>query len=126
MNHGQLQVIEYLREENRVVREQLGRWRVRLNDHQRRSFWSLASIYPKAQIYQRPNSLKRAKILGGRNTLMPADGFLVEDVHADVLFQNVVSVFSWDVRITVARTLRRHLRYCSTTLFTSSSPSGAG
>src|SRR5262249_9054913 len=31
-----LQVIEYLREENRVLREQLGGQRVRLNDNQRR------------------------------------------------------------------------------------------
>jgi len=36
MNHRQLQVIEYLREENRVLREQLGDRRVRLNDNQRR------------------------------------------------------------------------------------------
>jgi hypothetical protein len=31
-----LQVIDYLREENRVLREQLGRRRLRLNDDQRR------------------------------------------------------------------------------------------
>jgi hypothetical protein len=36
MNHRQLQVIEYLREENRVLREQRGDRRVRLNDNQRR------------------------------------------------------------------------------------------
>src|SRR5215472_7900289 len=36
MNHRQLQVIEYLREENRVLREQLGGRRVRINDNQRR------------------------------------------------------------------------------------------
>ena len=36
MNHRQLQVIEYLREENLVLREQLGGRRVRLNDSQRR------------------------------------------------------------------------------------------
>ncbi|HKE27415.1 MAG TPA: hypothetical protein VKB88_33900, partial [Bryobacteraceae bacterium] len=36
MNQRQLLVIEYLREENRVLREQLGGRRVRLNDHQRR------------------------------------------------------------------------------------------
>jgi hypothetical protein len=36
MNHRQLQVIEHLREENRVLREQLGDRRVRLDDHQRR------------------------------------------------------------------------------------------
>src|SRR4051794_12957843 len=36
MNQRQQQAIEYLREENRVLREQLGNRRVRLNDDQRR------------------------------------------------------------------------------------------
>jgi transposase InsO family protein len=36
MNHRQLQMIEYLREENRVLREQLGDRRLRLTDDQRR------------------------------------------------------------------------------------------
>ena len=36
MNHRQLRVIDYLREENRVLREQLGGRRVRLDDNQRR------------------------------------------------------------------------------------------
>ena len=36
MNQRQLQVIEYLREENRVLREQLGEHRLRFNDDQRR------------------------------------------------------------------------------------------
>ena len=36
MNQRQLQVIHYLREENRVLREQLGGGRLRLNDDQRR------------------------------------------------------------------------------------------
>ena len=36
MNQRELQIIDYLREENRVLREQLGRRRVRLNDDQRR------------------------------------------------------------------------------------------
>ena len=36
MNHRQLLVIDYLREENRVLREQLGGRRVRLDDNQRR------------------------------------------------------------------------------------------
>lgn len=36
MNQRQIQVIDYLREENRVLREQLGGRRVRLNDDQRR------------------------------------------------------------------------------------------
>src|SRR5580698_7777405 len=36
MNQAQQQMIEYLREENRVLREQLGDRRLRLNDNQRR------------------------------------------------------------------------------------------
>ena len=36
MNQHQLKVIDYLREENRVLREQLGGRRLRLNDDQRR------------------------------------------------------------------------------------------
>ena len=36
MNQRQLRAIDYLREENRVLREQLGRRRLRLNDDQRR------------------------------------------------------------------------------------------
>jgi hypothetical protein len=36
MNQRQLQIIDYLREENRALREQLGGRRVRLNDDQRR------------------------------------------------------------------------------------------
>src|SRR3954468_9146785 len=36
MNQRQLQAIEYLREENRVLREQLGDRRLRFNDDQRR------------------------------------------------------------------------------------------
>ncbi|HZO54686.1 MAG TPA: hypothetical protein VFB63_18370, partial [Bryobacteraceae bacterium] len=36
MNQRQLQIIDYLHEENRVLREQLGGRRMRLNDDQRR------------------------------------------------------------------------------------------
>jgi hypothetical protein len=36
MNEQQLQWIDYLREENRVLREQLGKRRLRFNDDQRR------------------------------------------------------------------------------------------
>jgi hypothetical protein len=36
MNYRQYQLIDYLREENRVLREQLGERRLRFNDDQRR------------------------------------------------------------------------------------------
>src|SRR5512133_2413769 len=42
MNQRQLQAIEYLREENRVLREQLGNRRLRFNDDQRRRLASRA------------------------------------------------------------------------------------
>ena len=44
MNQRQLQVIDYLREENWVLREQLGDRRLRLNDHQRRRLAAKAKV----------------------------------------------------------------------------------
>jgi hypothetical protein len=44
MNQRQLQVIDYLREENRVLREQLCDRRLRLNDHQRRRLAAKAKV----------------------------------------------------------------------------------
>jgi hypothetical protein len=61
MNHRQLRTIEYLREENRVLREQLGSRRVRFNDNQRRRLAAkakglgrklLAEVAPS--LHQRP------------------------------------------------------------------------
>jgi hypothetical protein len=45
MNQRQLQMIDYLREENRVLREQLGGRRVRLNDDQRRRLAAKAKSF---------------------------------------------------------------------------------
>jgi hypothetical protein len=42
MNQRELQAIEYLREENRVLREQLGNRRLRFSDDQRRRLASRA------------------------------------------------------------------------------------
>src|ERR1700687_1066608 len=44
MNQRQLQIIDYLREENRVLSEQLGGRRVRLNDDQRRRLATKAKV----------------------------------------------------------------------------------
>lgn len=44
MNERQLRAIEYLREENRVLREQLGARRLRLSDNQRRRLASEAKV----------------------------------------------------------------------------------
>jgi putative transposase len=44
MNQRQLQVIDYLREENRVLREQLDGRRLRLNDDQRRRLAAKAKV----------------------------------------------------------------------------------
>lgn len=63
MNQRQLQVIEYLREENRVLREQLGEHRLRLNDEQRR------------RLAVRAKCLGR-KLLAEVATLVPPDTLL--------------------------------------------------
>jgi hypothetical protein len=44
MNQNQLRVIDYLREENRVLREQLGERRLRLSDDQRRRLAEKAKL----------------------------------------------------------------------------------
>ena len=44
MNQRQLQVIDYLREENRVLRDQLGGRRLRLSDDQRRRLAAKAKL----------------------------------------------------------------------------------
>ena len=44
MNQRHLQTIDYLREENRVLREQLGGRHVRLNDDQRRRLATRAKV----------------------------------------------------------------------------------
>jgi hypothetical protein len=44
MNQRQLQVIDYLREENRVLREQLGDRRLCLSDHRRRRLAAKAQV----------------------------------------------------------------------------------
>lgn len=55
MNQRQLEVIDCLREENRVLREQLGQRRLRLNDDQRRRLAAIC-LYgcfsrPQAVVY---------------------------------------------------------------------------
>jgi hypothetical protein len=44
MNHRELQIIDYLHEENRVLREQLGERELRLNDNQRRRLAARAKV----------------------------------------------------------------------------------
>ena len=44
MNQRELQVVDYLREENRVLREQLGNRRLRLNDQWRRRLAAKAKV----------------------------------------------------------------------------------
>ena len=65
MNQHQLQIIDYLREENRVLREQLGGRRMRFNDGQRRRLAAKAkglgrSFWRRSQ----PLSLPRPYWLG--------------------------------------------------------------
>src|SRR5262249_41073035 len=48
MNHQQLQVIDYLREENRILREQLGGRRLRLSDDPRRPLAARAKVLGRA------------------------------------------------------------------------------
>jgi len=63
MNHQQQQVIDYLREENRVLREQLGTRPLRFNEDQRR------------RLAVRAKALRR-KVLAGVATIVTPDTLL--------------------------------------------------
>src|SRR3954453_1728874 len=52
MNHQQQQAIDYLREENRVLREQLGGRRLRLSDDQRRRLAAKAKLLGRRLLAQ--------------------------------------------------------------------------
>jgi hypothetical protein len=52
MNQRQLQVIDYLREDNRVLRERLGDRRLRLDDHQRRRLAVKAQVLGRRVLAQ--------------------------------------------------------------------------
>jgi len=52
MNQRQLQVIDYLREENRVLRERLGDRRLPLNDYQRQRLAAKAKVLGRRVLNQ--------------------------------------------------------------------------
>ena len=58
MNQKQQHAIEYLREENRVLREQLGDRRLRLTDDQRRRLAAKARGLGRRLLAQLPPSLR--------------------------------------------------------------------
>jgi len=63
LNHKQQQVIDYLVEENRVLREQIGSRRLRFNDDQRRRLAAKAKKLGRkilAQVVFRQNSIWRS------------------------------------------------------------------
>ena len=56
MNQRHIQMIDYLREENRVLREQLGGRRLRLNDDQRRRLAANAKAVGRKLLAEVANS----------------------------------------------------------------------
>ena len=52
MSQRQQQVIDYLREENRVLREKLGKKRIRLNDGQRRRLAAKGKVAPCGSVFE--------------------------------------------------------------------------
>ena len=64
MNQQQQFAIDYLREENRVLREQLGGRRVRLNDDQRRRLAAKAKKLGRRILARSSTSNRRADVRG--------------------------------------------------------------
>jgi hypothetical protein len=65
MNQHQLQVIDYLREENRVLREQLGGRRLRLSDDQRRRLAAKAKLLGRRILTEVATIVTRKRCLPG-------------------------------------------------------------
>ena len=65
MNQRQLQVIDYLREENHVLREHLGGRRLRLNDDQRRRLAAKAKGLACLSQFARVAAGKSFRMSGG-------------------------------------------------------------
>jgi hypothetical protein len=74
MNQQQLQMIEYLREENRVLREQLGDRRLCFNDDQRRRL---------AEVRHAPADLSDFLVLNRGKSYTCNDGFLESRCSVD-------------------------------------------
>src|SRR3954449_11553955 len=70
MNHRQYQVIEYLREENRVLREQLGQRRLRFNDDQRRRLAVRAKGFGRKLLLQITTLVTPATLLAWHRKLI--------------------------------------------------------
>src|SRR6204780_2112617 len=70
MNQRQLQVIDYLREENRVLREQLGDRRLRLNDHERRRLTAKAKVLGRKVLGQIPTIVTPETLLAWHRKLI--------------------------------------------------------
>jgi hypothetical protein len=93
MNQHQLQIIDYLREENRVLREQLGGGRVRFNDDQRRRLAAKAKglgrkllagvatiVTPETLLAWRPRRLPSAPMQVPRLRRQPLEETFVDPV----------------------------------------------
>jgi putative transposase len=70
MNQRQLQVIDYLREENRVLRKQLGDRQLRLNDHQRRRLAAKAKVLGRRVLAQIATIVTPETLLAWRRRLI--------------------------------------------------------
>jgi hypothetical protein len=68
MNQRQLKMIDYLREENRVLREQLGGRRVRLNDDQRRRLTAKAKGLGRKLLAELATVVTRETLLAWQHT----------------------------------------------------------
>ena len=70
MNQAQQHMIEYLREENRVLREQLGDRRLRLNDDQRRRLAAKAKSLGRKRLAEVAGIVTPETLLGWHRKLI--------------------------------------------------------
>ena len=83
VNRHQQDVIDYLKEENRVLREQLGGRRIRLNDDQRRRLAVKGNAYAERFVFSAKSECLGRIVPLGENHLRRAISSFVSHYHGE-------------------------------------------
>jgi hypothetical protein len=91
MNQKQQHAIEYLREENRVLREQLGTRRLRFTDDQRRRLAAKAKLVGRRVLNDIADLVTPDTLLAWHRKLMPRSMMAVPSADLDGLAPPTIS-----------------------------------
>ena len=97
MNQHQRDVIDYLEEENRVLREQLGNKRLRLNDDQRRRLAGKAKKLGRRVLQELKTLVTPETLWPGTVSLSPGNMMAASGGALDILARRMTSTGWWSL-----------------------------